>query len=198
MIRERVSTQGVIRQLEPEIELPSLALPLNVIGEVSELVLKRFFNARDVFNAKFSSTIKTIEKRRIRHLEKAAKEGDKDRGNVLNDGTTDKDSWIWAWALDGKENPPPSSIVSRRDTELALELAKSADQATAGHDESVLSGNNLWQMIVSRLSAGPQEATVQIADENAEASGSQRKPKSKFSRIFSGDFKAKEVEKAKA
>jgi hypothetical protein len=39
-----------------------------------------------------------------------------DRAEVEGEGNEEQDwSWDWAWALDG-ETPPPSAIVSRRDT----------------------------------------------------------------------------------
>ena len=63
-------------------------------------------------------------------------------------------SWAWAWALDEDEHPPPSSIVSRRDTEEARRLAKIADQAVF-MDENALSGNNLWSLIVDFLTITP-------------------------------------------
>jgi hypothetical protein len=37
--------------------------------------------------------------------------------------------WAWSWVLDELENPPPSSIVARRDTEEARQLAGFADWA---------------------------------------------------------------------
>lgn len=59
--------------------------------------------------------------------------------------------WSWTWALEG-ENPPPSSLVARRDTSEARRLSKSAD-IHLNEDESRLSGNNLWAVVVDFLSA---------------------------------------------
>lgn len=60
-------------------------------------------------------------------------------------------SWTWAWAIDGNEHPPPSSIVARRDTEEARRLSKIADQPPDVNDR-YLSGNNLWTVLVNALS----------------------------------------------
>jgi hypothetical protein len=65
-------------------------------------------------------------------------------------------SWKWAWALDGDENPPPSSIVSRRDTDEARRLGRIADQSLS-QEESRLSGNNLWSTVVNFLSTSPSD-----------------------------------------
>ncbi|KAF9519527.1 hypothetical protein BS47DRAFT_1358130 [Hydnum rufescens UP504] len=59
--------------------------------------------------------------------------------------------WDWSWALEG-EDPPPSSIVARRDTAEARRLSKSADMRLKDGDSRV-SGNHLWALVVDRLSA---------------------------------------------
>jgi len=66
-------------------------------------------------------------------------------------------SWIWAWAIDDDERPPPSSIVSRRDTEEARRLCKIADLPTAV-DAHGMSGNNLWSVLVNTLSLEKSKA----------------------------------------
>jgi hypothetical protein len=63
-------------------------------------------------------------------------------------------SWSWAWALESDERPPPSSIVSRRDTQEARQLARIADQASLENDSS-MSGNHLWSMLVDALTSPP-------------------------------------------
>lgn len=67
--------------------------------------------------------------------------------------------WSWAWALDEHEHPPPSSIVSRRDTEEARKLAESADLALLGQDHT-FSGNNLWSIVVNFLTVTPGKTKV--------------------------------------
>ncbi|KAK0212425.1 hypothetical protein DFS33DRAFT_1390424 [Desarmillaria ectypa] len=172
MIRERVSTQGVIRPLEPESELDALKVPVEFMGTISELAARRFIEGQAKFDKKFSHAVKAIEKHRIDNLKRAKKdtirniavlqhsleseekiEGDK----RIKDGLLEASgSWSWAWALDAGETPPPSSIVSRRDTDEARRLAKIADQAVFPGEHTV-TGNNLWQVLVNFLTVTPDK-----------------------------------------
>ncbi|TBU41951.1 alpha/beta-hydrolase [Dichomitus squalens] len=180
MIRERISTRGVIRPLEPESELSAFRLPSELIGEISELAVRRYMDGTITFGKKFKKATTAIEKARTRNLERARQDtmrnmvqlqaflqsdkeqegtdaGEKEKGVVggqAMQGLVASGSWQWAWALDMDENPPPSSIVSRRDTEEARRLAKIADHAVLTEDHT-LSGNNLWQLIVNFLTTTP-------------------------------------------
>ena len=178
MICERISTHGIIRPLEPESELDAFRLPPELIGEISELAVRRYIDGTAKFGKKFAKTYKSIEKARQRNLERAHQDAvrnmaqlqqyfsgaspegkakpareraDQDKGK---EDFAASSSWAWAWALDEDEHPPPSSIVSRRDTEEARRLAKVADQAVF-MDENALSGNNLWSLIVDFLTITP-------------------------------------------
>ncbi|KAI0776295.1 alpha/beta-hydrolase [Trametes elegans] len=194
MIRERVSTRGVVRALEPESELSAFRLPPEVIGEITELAARRYVDGCAKFGKKFAKTAKAIEKARRRNLERAKQdtlknmaqlhtflnsdreraEGERgpeagagagegrseravraDTAHGVREGLAASGSWTWAWALDADEHPPPSSIVSRRDTEEARRLAKIADQAVL-MDEHAMSGNNLWSLIVNFLTVTPE------------------------------------------
>jgi hypothetical protein len=114
-----------------------------------------------------------IEKHRRRNLEQAQEEtikrmsvlrqtlhkhrSDKvtpDKVQPAKDGALEFPACGWAWALDEKEDPPPSSIVSRRDTEEARKLAKVADQALLGEDQT-FSANNLWGVVMNFLTVTP-------------------------------------------
>lgn len=183
MIRERVSTNGITRPLEPEEKLSALQFPEELMGVMSELVLRRYYDGRAKFSKKFGKVSKKIEKQRRRHLERAhndtmrnmaqlqnylsqdkeKEKAEKAGDNTRTSGRTPKGiqedlisagSWPWAWALDLDESPPPSSIVARRDTEEALRLARIADQAFL-MDENVMSGNNLWSLLVDFLTKTP-------------------------------------------
>ncbi|PIL33424.1 hypothetical protein GSI_04046 [Ganoderma sinense ZZ0214-1] len=177
MIRERVSTHGVLRPLEPEEEMAAFRLPPEVIGEISELAVRRWMDGSAKFGKKFGNTTKAIEKARERNIERAKQDtvqnmaqlqaflheeyekekhqGEAKGGGKVKEGVAASGSWQWAWALDGDENPPPSSIVSRRDTEEARRLAKIADQAVFSEDQT-MSGNNLWSLIVNFLTVTPE------------------------------------------
>lgn len=134
MIRERVSTSGVLRPLEPESELPACKMRLEDIGVINVSAVKRYLEGQALWDAKFSGTIKSIAKMRVKNLELARKEGRKSmsvlHGALANGAKTPEEhggspsssvtflgsnTWSMGWALEG-ENPPPSSIVSRRDT----------------------------------------------------------------------------------
>lgn len=173
MIRERVNTSGVIRPLQPEHELDAFQVPSERIGRFSELTIRRYLRDRIKFDKKFAHTSKSIEKHRRRNLERAKEEtirrmsilrqtllrkgGDKptsDKPQTAKCGMTGSPGWGWAWALDEKEDPPPSSIVSRRDTEEARKLAEVADQAILGDDQT-FSANNLWGVVISFLTVTP-------------------------------------------
>ncbi|KAK0241337.1 hypothetical protein EDD85DRAFT_818487 [Armillaria nabsnona] len=172
MIRERVSTQGVIRPLEPESELDALNVPIEFMGAISELAARRFIEGQAKFDKKFSHAVKAIEKHRIDNLKRAKKdtirniavlqhslesEEKTDGDKRIKDGLLEASgSWSWAWALDAGETPPPSSIVSRRDTDEARRLAKIADQAVFPGEHSV-TGNNLWQVLVNFLTVTPDK-----------------------------------------
>ncbi|KAG5639109.1 hypothetical protein H0H81_006698 [Sphagnurus paluster] len=169
MIRERVSTQGIIRPLEPEAELGALATEPDAIGKISELTLRRYLDAQAKFDKKFAHTIRIIEKDRRRNLTLARKDiqrnmevlhttllrDEEEAGKGTSPGIKEgllasPGSWTWAWALDGKERPPPSSIASRRDTAEARRLAKFADQALL-QDDQALSANRFWSAVVNFL-----------------------------------------------
>lgn len=178
MIRERVSTQGVIRPLEPEAELPALNVPPEIIGVLSELAVRRYIDAKTKFDNKFAGVIKNIDKERHHNLERAKKDAirntsalqnsllenkreDNTKGPQLKKGIKEgimavSGSWSWAWVLDEDERPPPSSIVSRRDTHEARRLAHIADQSIP-QEESQMSGNNLWSLVVNFLTVTPDK-----------------------------------------
>ncbi|KAF8756499.1 Alpha beta-hydrolase [Rhizoctonia solani] len=171
MIRERVSTAGVLRPLEPESKLDACKVPLEAIGVINAAAVKRYLEGQALWDAKFSGTLKSIAKTRLKNLELARKEGRKSMGalagglanGTLKDGEGGKEeadgspsssvtflgssNWSMSWALEG-ENPPPSSIVSRRDTAEARQLAICADRDLS-NEETKMSGNNLWNIVIS-------------------------------------------------
>ncbi|GJE91355.1 alpha/beta hydrolase [Phanerochaete sordida] len=199
MIRERVSTHGIIRPLEPESELPAFSLPPELIGVVSELAVRRYHDAKAKFDKKFSSTVKTIEKHRRRNLDIAHRDAVRNMAQLqhyvgqggaagaprgIAEGLKSSGSWSWAWALDADERPPPSSIVARRDTSEAVELARIADQAVLADEDVVVSGNNLWQLMVNFLTTSPEKRGHHHHAGGADAGGGDSR-KSKEERIRS-------------
>lgn len=219
MIRERISTQGIIRPLEPEAELDAFQIPNDMIGGISELIIRRYNNSRSKFDTKFASSIKAIEKHRRQNLQRSKKDTIRNMAVLQNsletsetagDNQTDqtkkgiKDglipssgSWSWAWALDGLERPPPSSIVSRRDTGEARRLANIADQSVL-QEENVMNANNLWSVIVNFLTVAQHHKDKvqesEVGDDRNEVEAKQdntvEKRKSTFSRFLSAKAKA--------
>src|SRR5258708_37469858 len=136
MIRERVSTHGVIRPLEPETDLPAMQVPSDLIGTLPERALERYITAKERSDRKFAQAIKRIEKQRLRNVDRASRDMNQhiaalqhylDRENqaaaaaaaaaasTLRGAGTDRitrttSCWNMAWALDEDERPPPSSI----------------------------------------------------------------------------------------
>lgn len=159
--------------MEPEAQLSALQLNAELVGAICEPSLRRYVQGKTKYDGKFSGTLKSIKKERSRNLELAHKESDKSMGNLesyLQKVTERSDtglnpldsprvqkvtagSWNWSWALDEDEHPPPSSIVSRRDTWEARKLAMIADLMP----ENTISGNNLWQHLVTFLTATPDK-----------------------------------------
>lgn len=137
MLRERVSTQGIIRPLEHEDSLPAFRLSPQLVGVLPEIVLERYTAAKQVADQKFASTIKGIEKTRVRNVERASwdlaqraatlRRYFRSAGGASVSGAGGE-VWRLAWALDADERPPPSSIVGRLDTEEALRFAQATDR----------------------------------------------------------------------
>ncbi|KEP50818.1 putative lipase/esterase from carbohydrate esterase family CE10 protein [Rhizoctonia solani 123E] len=195
MIRERVATDGIVRPLEPESDLPACNVPLQVIGTINAAAVGRYLQGQALWDTKFSGTIKSIAKTRVKNLELARKEGRKSMGAFYgavangmikegggeHEGETSPSSsvtflgsanWSMGWALEG-ENPPPSSIVSRRDTAEARQLAICADRDLSG-EENKMSGNNLWNIVVDFLSQNPDrgaKSSDPLAGDHLEPSG---------------------------
>nr|GAT56166.1 predicted protein [Mycena chlorophos] len=225
IIRERISTRGVVRPLEPESELAAFSVPSENIGVVSELAVRRYLSALNKFERKFSGARKSVEKSRHRNLERARKDTVKNMSllhnfigreaessafdNVVDGANSVKagllamsGSWSWAWALDSNENPPPSSIVSRRDTAEALRLARIADQPMFQTDEHSMSGNNLWTVLVNFLTAHPRKDKQKSGEKDEEEDNttkpatSEKPPIPKRKSTFLKIFPAKDKEKS--
>jgi hypothetical protein len=173
MIRERVSTQGIIRPLEHEEDLPAFRLSPQLIGTTPEIVLERYMAAKQAADQKFASTIKSIEKARLRNIERANQEFAQ-RAAALRryfrsaSGASGGEGWRLAWALDADERPPPSSIVGRLDTEEALRFAQAADKSwlleytasTGGKDLSSWRSAAAVALIAVRFTAKLQRTSV--------------------------------------
>lgn len=165
MIRERVSTRGILRPLEPESDLIACNMPPDVVGCLSERAIRRYLESAMTFDKKFARHAKAVEKQRRQNLKQAEKqttknlEAYKDLAAKRKSGTNPLEptsmNRSWTWALDVHEKPPPSSIVARRDTKEASELAKFADRSIL-EGEQALSANNFWSLLVNFFAAIPE------------------------------------------
>lgn len=183
MIRERVSTQGIIRPLEPADKLDALHVPLAIIGVLSERAVRRYLAGKALFDRQYVKESLTIEKERNRNLDLAkrditrnltylealqngrAKGRQKETSQVFRDGLeSSTGTWGWAWA---DERPPPSSIVSRRDTDESRRLARVADHSVL-QDEAHMNSNSLWAAIVNFLATSPPKEHPASDSEAAE------------------------------
>ncbi|KAI9441920.1 alpha beta-hydrolase [Lactarius indigo] len=123
MIRERVATNGTIRPLEPERDLPALNVDPTHLGVVSARWARIYIACAQRHEKKYAGSTRQIARRReraialLRSQRGAARDSEKEEG----------EGWSVAWALDDPdERPPPSSLVARCDTADALALARAA------------------------------------------------------------------------
>ncbi|KIK95764.1 hypothetical protein PAXRUDRAFT_826684 [Paxillus rubicundulus Ve08.2h10] len=198
MIRERVSTRGIIRLLEPAEQLDALRVPPELIGVLSERAVRRYLEGKALFDKKYAKEMLTVEKHRNRNIDLAkkdisknlvhlqelqkgkGKDNAKEGTKYFRDGL-ESSTGNWGWAL-ADERPPPSSIVSRRDTDEARRLARIADQAVL-HDEARMNGNNLWATVVNSLTPSP-ETERQVSCSESTNPTAQRTPLKKSKSMF--------------
>jgi hypothetical protein len=135
MIRERISTQGIVRPLEHEDDLPAFTIPSDRVGVMPNSVIQRYLACKKDTEKKFASILNNIENQRARQVERAGYELAQ-RAAALRPHLSGRSSnalpstWRLAWALDAGECPPPSSIAGRLDTEEALQLIIGEDQVS--------------------------------------------------------------------
>ena len=121
MIRECVTTHGVIRPLEPERDLPALHDPSH-LGLISPRWAQIYLAGIQRHEKKYAGTMRQIARRRERAIALL-----RSQDSATEQGTGGGEGWSAAWALeDSEERPPPSSLVARCDTAEALALARSA------------------------------------------------------------------------
>ncbi|KAK5626427.1 hypothetical protein RRF57_002142 [Xylaria bambusicola] len=95
MIRQRVSRHGIIRPLEPAVELPACTLDPNEVGVIKQGPVKKWLEARHQWDTRFASTRAKVHKKRLKEM-MAGYQG-----------------------FDG-ETPPPSALAARRKAAGAL------------------------------------------------------------------------------
>lgn len=131
MIRERVSIKGITRPLEPEPELSAMQVPPEQIGTSPELMARPYLEAHEQYKNKFASEQQSINKQRSRNV------------RAFRDHIPPLRQYH-------EDDPPPSSLVARRDTDEALSLARDMDKAVLASSEQKLSTNNVWHRLLRR------------------------------------------------
>lgn len=130
--------------MEPSSDITALNWPAEMTCVVTEPCARRYLEGQAIWDEKYAKTAKKVKEKRERHVLKAAKDTEKlvvemekrlkrastfGVGNGNGNGSEGSGSedgngrhpllndplFSWGWALDG-ENPPPSSLVARRDT----------------------------------------------------------------------------------
>jgi hypothetical protein len=94
MIRERVSTSGVIRPLEPEHDLAACKVPDDRVAQLSEETSNDISRTNRALDQQFEHTIKSIEKDRRHNLAKA-KEDTIKRVTVLQNSIRTERAGRW-------------------------------------------------------------------------------------------------------
>ncbi|WFD32916.1 hypothetical protein MSPP1_003969 [Malassezia sp. CBS 17886] len=134
MIRERVSTTGIIRPMEPAFQIPALCIPPERIGLVHAQTYARFRKGHTLWDTKYAGTARRVQRQRQRNVRRYKRILAKaDAEGLLDDqGDIDRKASGSPWhslASFGPtdlhtEQPPPSAIVGRRDTPDAIALLK--------------------------------------------------------------------------
>lgn len=169
MIRERISTRGEVRPLEPKEELEALSVPQGMRGVVSQPMLERYLQGKAFFDEKFAKEMQEVEKQRKSYIDFATKDfakvirrleelhGSNSKKIPVQDSSdSSKGSWGLAWALDDDERPPPSSIISRCDVAEARKLARSAIEIPVQGNPR-FGGNSFKVTIMNFLSISQEE-----------------------------------------
>ncbi|KAH9165053.1 Alpha/Beta hydrolase protein [Lactarius sanguifluus] len=125
MIRERVATNGTIRPLEPERDLPALDTDPAHLGIVSAYWARIYLATAQRHEKKYAGSTRQIARRRERAIALLRSQGPREVEE--KEAEVEGEGWSVAWALDDPdERPPPSSLVARCDTAEALALARAA------------------------------------------------------------------------
>jgi hypothetical protein len=102
MIRQRISTKGMIREMEPPEEIPALNIPTNEIGVINAVPTQRWLNAKEKWDRRYAKRKRRIQVLRAKEYVEAQKTG------------------FLGGELAG-EVPPPSALAGRPSVQMAME-----------------------------------------------------------------------------
>ncbi|KAF8315992.1 uncharacterized protein EI90DRAFT_3159010 [Cantharellus anzutake] len=77
MIRERVSTKGELRELEPSSQVAGCIHPFEKIGKVNETGAKRYLSGQALWDKRYAKDVQRVAKNRQKHLKLAKEETQK-------------------------------------------------------------------------------------------------------------------------
>jgi hypothetical protein len=153
MTRERVSTQGIIRSLEPEPELPTIQLLPELVGTPSEHAGPRYVAGDTRSTKTFARAIQHIEKHCQRNIDRPF------RGATalprLRRRQTHSRGHSRLTQTSGRRQ-----AVSLRDAipQRRSSLARVTDETVLKSGQA-LSAGNLWSAVVGFLTVSPDEHT---------------------------------------
>lgn len=151
MIRERVSTTGVCRPLEPQSELAALNVPADEVGVIKEGQAMRYLNGQHLWDKKFHRAAKQVQKHRRKNL-KMAKE--KDGHKLLN---------MWEDRIRRKEREREGTDTEGSGWETEGDGAESGIATPDGEERSVLDQSWSWEWALQG-EAPPPSAIVSRRD----------------------------------
>jgi len=114
MIRERISTHGVIREMEPASEIPALNLPPEEICVFHPEAAKRWLDAQRKWDIKYAKQKRRVQLLRRRQYDEARQQG-------LLGGDLDE------------EIPPPSALAGSPRIQMAMAEAQAERKKNKNH-----------------------------------------------------------------
>lgn len=181
-------------------------MPRDEIGTIKEGAALRYLTGQYLWDKRYKRARKQVAKHRQKNLDQArhkdgrrivesvkqslrARRQDGVEEEEEGEGAGEEDwSWGWAWALDG-EVPPPSAIVSRRDTvspfamtgkistddqSEARKLALMADRLDSAKPTSI-GGLSIWVALATFFSNASEKEKAKTAVQDAREKSKNRK-----------------------
>lgn len=100
MIRQRVDRHGILYPLGPPSTLPALQVPANEIGVIKPGPIRKWTEAKQVWDTKYAKEKRKVQKQRAKEMAKGFQ------------------------GFDGDEVPPPSALAGRRGLTMPKEAKK--------------------------------------------------------------------------
>lgn len=128
MIRERVSTHGVCRALEPPEELGAITMPSSEIGTIKEGPAMRYLSGQALWDKKFARKRRQVAKQRERNLKQSKDKDAKKIGEMWHHRVQERKRTKRAAAAAQREE-----ARHHRRTERSLRAGKHATPGSSGY-----------------------------------------------------------------